>query len=327
MQERADQLEKDLALREAELAAMNNMHADPDHMHAASVTGISGSEEAAAVTAATAAAGRGTLSHSPSENSLKEFAAQFNAAVKALQQWMHGKGLLDQPMVRPHGRLPYSPAHQVSNRRSAPQSSFLRLVGSCRLNRIGVVGQARATVAAVHCILATPEPHRTARARTQRWFWSASGFDRQSHGTTGGAAPALAAGTRPPPLATTVQLLKVRSVQLAVNGVPQVDASRREARWRSHGALVLISCAVQLTVEDLVEADVRQLAELARRPYALCLQSFSMYTDVDVAALVGSSMDQSLRQYHGGASMWHDLALRCALADVTLRCSGAVHCI
>ena len=60
-----------------------------------------------------------------------------------------------------------------------------------------------------------------------------------------------------------------------------------------------------------MEADVRQLAELSRRPYALCLQSVSMYTDVDVAALIGSSMDQSLRRYHGGASMWHDLALRC----------------
>lgn len=69
---------------------------------------------------------------------------------------------------------------------------------------------------------------------------------------------------------------------------------------------------MQLTVDDLAEADVRELAEVAQRPYALCLQTVSMYTDVDVAALISSSTDTSLSRYHGGAEMWHDLARKCA---------------
>ena len=102
MQERVGNLEKDLALKEAELAAVHNTHADNAAAAAAeaSVAGVPGSEEAAAATAAAAAeAGGGTLSHSPSERSLQEFAAQFKAAVRALRQWMQDKGLLDQPMV------------------------------------------------------------------------------------------------------------------------------------------------------------------------------------------------------------------------------------
>lgn len=74
--------------------------------------------------------------------------------------------------------------------------------------------------------------------------------------------------------------------------------------------LTLARC-VQVTVDDMSEGDARELAEVARRPYALCLQTVSMYTDVDVAALITSSTDNSLRHYHGGASMWHDLARQC----------------
>lgn len=69
---------------------------------------------------------------------------------------------------------------------------------------------------------------------------------------------------------------------------------------------------MQVTVEDMAEGDVRELGEVARRPYALCLQTVSMYTDVDVAALIASSTDHSLSRYHGGAAMWHDLARQCA---------------
>lgn len=68
---------------------------------------------------------------------------------------------------------------------------------------------------------------------------------------------------------------------------------------------------MQVTVDDMSDGDVQELAEVARRPYALCLQTVSMYTDVDIAALIASSMDNSLRRYHGGATMWHDLARQC----------------
>lgn len=110
MQERVGHLEKDLALKEAQLAAVQNTQADQVAAAAAeaSVAGVPGSEEAAAATAAAAAAhaeegGSGTLRHSRSERSLQAFAAEFTEAVRVLRQWLQEKGLLDTPAVRAPG--------------------------------------------------------------------------------------------------------------------------------------------------------------------------------------------------------------------------------
>lgn len=110
VQERVGTLEKDLALKEAQLAAVQNAQADQAAATAAeaSVAGVAGSEEAAAAVAVTAEAGG--AARADSERSLQAFAAQFTNAVRVLRQWLQEKGLLDNRMVRRCSRVGPMPA-------------------------------------------------------------------------------------------------------------------------------------------------------------------------------------------------------------------------
>lgn len=105
MQERVGNLEKDLALKEAQLAAVQNAQADQAAAAAAeaSVAGVPDSEEAAAAVAVTAEA-RGAP-RGDSERSLQAFATQFTHAVRVLRQWLQERGLLGDQMVRRVSRL------------------------------------------------------------------------------------------------------------------------------------------------------------------------------------------------------------------------------
>ena len=67
-----------------------------------------------------------------------------------------------------------------------------------------------------------------------------------------------------------------------------------------------------LLASDLTAAQLEELRDLGQLCYSSCLRCLSMFNDVDVGALVGSTLSSSKVHFNGDASQWHDLVTECA---------------
>ena len=68
-----------------------------------------------------------------------------------------------------------------------------------------------------------------------------------------------------------------------------------------------------LLAADLQSPQLEELRDLGQQCYSSCLHCLSMYNDVDVGALVGSSLSSKQAHFTGDASQWHDLVTECAI--------------
>lgn len=67
-----------------------------------------------------------------------------------------------------------------------------------------------------------------------------------------------------------------------------------------------------LACSDLSPGQVDELRELGQQCYSSCLRCLSLYTDVDVAQLLSSTLNSKQAQFSGDATEWHHLVETCA---------------